>query len=146
MQASRVISIRLGANVIVERRRRDNINESIQELSIIVPASMLVSGAAQSPPQHASPAGGQAQPGKPNKGVVLRKSIEYIRLLRAQTERQRERMGLLGSPPSSSEPQLMTESEIVRLGGIVPVDENMVAPASPSSLWQDESAITEDES
>ncbi|ORY78111.1 helix-loop-helix DNA-binding domain-domain-containing protein [Protomyces lactucae-debilis] len=85
----------------VERRRRDNINESIQELSHIVPATMLGTAAPQthSPPPQASPVGGNTVPAaKPNKGVVLRKSIEYIGMLRSELDRRNERVRVLGIP------------------------------------------------
>ncbi|PVZ97037.1 hypothetical protein BB558_007025 [Smittium angustum] len=47
----------------VERRRRDNINEQIQELYSLLPASMKDPGT------------------KPNKGLILRKSVAYIKEL-----------------------------------------------------------------
>ncbi|RUS12460.1 helix-loop-helix DNA-binding domain-containing protein [Endogone sp. FLAS-F59071] len=50
----------------VERRRRDNINEKIQELGQLLP-EQLVDGA-----------------NKPNKGAILRKSVDHIKTL--QTE------------------------------------------------------------
>jgi hypothetical protein len=48
---------------LVERRRRDNINERIQELGLLLPDATL-DGA-----------------NKPNKGQILRKSVEQIKLL-----------------------------------------------------------------
>jgi hypothetical protein len=48
---------------LVERRRRDNINDRIQELGLLLPDNTL-DGA-----------------NKPNKGQILRKSVEQIKLL-----------------------------------------------------------------
>ncbi|KAJ1559088.1 hypothetical protein HK405_012055 [Cladochytrium tenue] len=58
----------------VERRRRDNINEKIQELSSLLPDF-----------------GGDIQ----NKGSILRRSVEYIKMMQALASRQQERMGEL---------------------------------------------------
>ncbi|KAF8915612.1 hypothetical protein BGZ58_005468, partial [Dissophora ornata] len=59
-----------------ERRRRDNINEKIQELSTLLPDCYVDSA------------------NKPNKGVILRKSVDYIRhlqqLVASQTNRNQE--------------------------------------------------------
>jgi hypothetical protein len=57
----------------VERRRRDHINEKIQELSSLLP-------------QFASDA-----QNKPNKGTVLRRSVEYIRHMQLFAARQMDR-------------------------------------------------------
>ncbi|CAG8647374.1 3319_t:CDS:2, partial [Ambispora gerdemannii] len=54
----------------VERRRRDNINEKIQELSTLLPD--LYNDSAN----------------KPNKGVILRKSVDYIRDLKKIVDQQ----------------------------------------------------------
>ncbi|KAF9978958.1 hypothetical protein BGZ73_007845 [Actinomortierella ambigua] len=60
----------------VERRRRDNINEKIQELSTLLPETYIDTA------------------NKPNKGVILRKSVDYIRhlqqLVASQTSRNQE--------------------------------------------------------
>ncbi|KAJ3416923.1 hypothetical protein HDV05_007981 [Chytridiales sp. JEL 0842] len=55
----------------VERRRRDNINEKIHELSSLLPDFA---------------ADGQ------NKGSILRRSVEYIKMMQALATRQQERM------------------------------------------------------
>lgn len=55
----------------VERRRRDNINEKIQELASLMP-DLGGSPIPESPTTKDS---------KPNKGIVLRKSVDYIRHL-----------------------------------------------------------------
>ncbi|KAI8595780.1 Myc-type, basic helix-loop-helix domain-containing protein [Dissophora ornata] len=57
----------------VERRRRDNINEKIQELSTLLP-DIYVDNA-----------------NKPNKGVILRKSVDYIRHLQQLVSSQATR-------------------------------------------------------
>ncbi|KAI9357000.1 hypothetical protein DFJ73DRAFT_758397 [Zopfochytrium polystomum] len=55
----------------VERRRRDNINEKIHELSSLLPEF----------PSEAQ-----------NKGSILRRSVEYIKMMQALATRQQERM------------------------------------------------------
>lgn len=57
----------------VERRRRDNINEKIQELSTLLPDCLVDST------------------NKPNKGVILRKSVDYIRQLQQLVQQQGHR-------------------------------------------------------
>lgn len=60
----------------VERRRRDNINDRIQELSLIVPDcidEIVIPGTLSVPTLAAA--------GKPHKGDVLKKSADYIKLL-----------------------------------------------------------------
>ncbi|KAF9102181.1 hypothetical protein BGX29_004888 [Mortierella sp. GBA35] len=57
----------------VERRRRDNINEKIQELSTLLPEIYVDSA------------------NKPNKGVILRKSVDYIRHLQQLVASQNNR-------------------------------------------------------
>ncbi|KAF9579570.1 hypothetical protein BGW38_004120 [Lunasporangiospora selenospora] len=60
----------------VERRRRDNINEKIQELSTLLPDCYIDTS------------------NKPNKGMILRKSVDYIRhlqqLVASQSTRNQE--------------------------------------------------------
>jgi hypothetical protein len=58
---------------VVERRRRDNINEKIQELSTLLPDIYVDSA------------------NKPNKGVILRKSVDYIRHLQQLVSSQASR-------------------------------------------------------
>jgi hypothetical protein len=57
----------------VERRRRDHINEKIQELSSLLP-------------EFASD-----QQNKPNKGTILKRSVEYIRHMQLFAARQMDR-------------------------------------------------------
>ncbi|RKP11931.1 helix-loop-helix DNA-binding domain-containing protein, partial [Piptocephalis cylindrospora] len=63
----------------VERRRRDNINEKIQELSHLVPDCFGAINAA-------------ASGMKANKGAILRKSVDYIRQLQSLVNQQSGRM------------------------------------------------------
>lgn len=57
----------------VERRRRDHINEKIQELSALLPE---FAGDAQN---------------KPNKGTILKRSVDYLKHIHAFAARQMER-------------------------------------------------------
>ncbi|KAH9059506.1 helix-loop-helix DNA-binding domain-containing protein [Lactarius vividus] len=103
----------------VERRRRDNINEKISELATLIPECILDPGASTQTPTSPTPddvllgnlipeGAAQAAAGedsgksegagetvvKANKGMILRKSVEYIRYLQqlvmAQASRNRE--------------------------------------------------------
>ncbi|KAI8145865.1 helix-loop-helix DNA-binding domain-containing protein [Fennellomyces sp. T-0311] len=67
----------------VERRRRENINERIQELGSLLPEHMLDECSSNS-------AGGAGN--KPNKGAVLRKSVEHIKLLQHDVSTFRHRV------------------------------------------------------
>lgn len=60
----------------MERRRRDNINERIQELGTLLPESMTIEE------------GGVA---KLNKGTILRKSVEQIKMLQKDLREQEQR-------------------------------------------------------
>ncbi|KAI9265615.1 helix-loop-helix DNA-binding domain-containing protein [Sporodiniella umbellata] len=62
----------------VERRRRDNINDRIQELCTLLPESSL-DGATVGQQQQQ-----QQQQNKLNKGVILKKSVEHVRFLQQQ--------------------------------------------------------------
>lgn len=65
----------------VERRRRDNINNTIFELSSVVPNAI--------------------QPGqKPNKGNILKLSLDYIKDLQAENNALKERLAHFTSSPS----------------------------------------------
>ncbi|CAG8500519.1 9994_t:CDS:2 [Paraglomus occultum] len=57
----------------VERRRRDHINERIQELSTLLPETYVDNS------------------NKPNKGIILRKSVDYIRDLKQKVRDQSTR-------------------------------------------------------
>ncbi|KAJ1550763.1 hypothetical protein HK096_005167 [Nowakowskiella sp. JEL0078] len=57
----------------VERRRRDNINEKIQELATLLPDLA------------------QDVQNKPNKGVILRRSVDYIRHIQSYTMKLEQR-------------------------------------------------------
>lgn len=60
----------------VERRRRDTINERINELGTLLPESMLDSNG----------------PNKPNKGVILKKLVEHIRFLQQEMQTYQARI------------------------------------------------------
>ncbi|KAI9320021.1 Myc-type, basic helix-loop-helix domain-containing protein [Dichotomocladium elegans] len=59
----------------VERRRRDNINDRIQELGNMLPESMLDNGNY-----------------KPNKGIILKKSVDHIRHLQHEVNAYQQRI------------------------------------------------------
>jgi len=82
----------------VERRRRDNINEKISELSTLIPECLLTDAPAPATGKDdvlgaVDEEGGKEGP-KANKGMILRKSVDYIKylqqLVRAQASRNRE--------------------------------------------------------
>lgn len=112
----------------VERRRRDNINDRISELAALIPAVLLESASAEDAPPSPStlfspqsgtvPLPGTSSAGsaaRPNKGVVLQKSVEYIRhlqtILEASSRREdelqqtilelRQRLGESPMPPTN---------------------------------------------
>uniref|UniRef100_A0A1D1Z6K9 Microphthalmia-associated transcription factor n=1 Tax=Anthurium amnicola TaxID=1678845 RepID=A0A1D1Z6K9_9ARAE len=89
----------------VERRRRDNINEKIHELSTLLP-DLYVDSA-----------------NKPNKGVILRKSVDYIRLLQSLVEQERSR-------------NVKLESQVRELTSQtgIPIDNNSGSASSRSDL------------
>ncbi|KAG1469044.1 hypothetical protein G6F56_003490 [Rhizopus delemar] len=70
----------------VERRRRENINERIQELGTMLPESMLEEITVQ--------VGNNM---KPNKGAILRKSVDQIRLMQQQVIDYKKRIQELES-------------------------------------------------
>jgi hypothetical protein len=86
----------------VERRRRDNINEKIQELALLLPDC-------SNDPNN-----------KPNKGAILRKSVEYIRrvqqIMHQQNQRNQELEALV--------------AQLQRERGISPSDTNTSTTAS----------------
>jgi Helix-loop-helix DNA-binding domain len=124
----------------VERRRRDNINEKIQELAAIIPdefmtpAGMMHGGA--SSPLSASPATHHAPDGtiKHNKGVILRKSVDYIRSLQDVVKESQRRARRL-------------EEEVKRLGGdpkLVDQDESRresMSHIEDEESWLDDALI-----
>jgi len=85
----------------VERRRRDQINDRIQELARLIPEEFmntpLRNSNNPSSPLSASPATHHAPDGsiKPNKGVILRKSVDYIRTLQDACREQQRRTKVL---------------------------------------------------
>ncbi|KAJ2741024.1 hypothetical protein GGI20_005466 [Coemansia sp. BCRC 34301] len=76
----------------VERRRRDNINERIQDLLVLLPEIMIDPNT------------------KPNKGVILKKSVEYIRQLQSMIQTQGARIRELESGGMSSGLQHQAQS------------------------------------
>ncbi|KAH8101961.1 HLH-domain-containing protein [Cristinia sonorae] len=136
----------------VERRRRDNINEKISELATLIPECLLDPSATPSSAlatnddgllSPTSPVGGfdgeddkdsgkdgkdsgkdgkESGAVKANKGMILRKSVEYIRYLQelvsAQASRNRDleqqlqtyRSGGIPTPPSGSSSTPLTSS------------------------------------
>ncbi|CDH52706.1 predicted protein [Lichtheimia corymbifera JMRC:FSU:9682] len=72
----------------VERRRRENINDRIQELGSLLPEPMLEEC-------NSNCAGGTSN--KPNKGAILRKSVDHIRLLQQDVNTYRHRIQELES-------------------------------------------------
>ena len=129
----------------VERRRRDNINEKIQELASIIPDAFMAPAAAAaaaaaggagagphgtSPPLGASPSTHHAPDGtiKHNKGIILRKSVDYIRSLQDIVNEFQRRARRL-------------EEEVKRLGG----DPNMVDQDDSAARRDDIRPFVEDE-
>ncbi|KAI8060009.1 hypothetical protein BC940DRAFT_312953 [Gongronella butleri] len=66
---------------LVERRRRDNINERIQELCTMLPQHLLDATTAH---PHLIAGGQHRSPNTINKGTILRLSVEHIRQLQDQ--------------------------------------------------------------
>lgn len=64
---------------IVERRRRDNINDRIQELCTLLPETALESTSI-------------GPNNKPNKGAILRKSVDHIRQLQQEVHSYHQRV------------------------------------------------------
>ncbi|KAI8368009.1 hypothetical protein EDC96DRAFT_552909 [Choanephora cucurbitarum] len=89
----------------VERRRRDNINNTIFELSSVVPNAI--------------------QPGqKPNKGNILKLSLDYIKDLQAENTALKERLSQYTSlsPPSLLKDE--TDESLIK---------NQPSPSAPNS-------------
>lgn len=81
------ITLRLNNTLctLVERRRRENINERIQELGTMLPESMLEELASS-----VNANGGNNN--KPNKGAILRKSVDHIRILQQEVTNYKQRI------------------------------------------------------
>jgi Helix-loop-helix DNA-binding domain len=124
----------------VERRRRDNINEKIQELASIIPDEFMTPPNAAihgtSSPLGASPSTHHAPDGtvKHNKGIILRKSVDYIRSLQDVVRESQRRARRL-------------EEEVKRLGGdptMVDQDESRresVSNMEDEENWLDDALI-----
>ncbi|KAF8605754.1 HLH-domain-containing protein [Ceratobasidium sp. AG-I] len=96
----------------VERRRRDNINEKISELSTLIPECLLTDAPTPATGKDdvlgpVDEEGGKEGP-KANKGMILRKSVDYIKylqqLVRAQASRNRELESQLSQYRGPDEP------------------------------------------
>ncbi|KAI8326152.1 HLH-domain-containing protein [Martensiomyces pterosporus] len=97
----------------VERRRRDNINDRIQELYTLLPETMIDANT------------------KPNKGIILKKSVEYIRQLQQMLQAQSVRVHELetGIPVSAAHQQQGSSGLAAMLAGAA----GMNASRSPGS-------------
>lgn len=71
----------------VERRRRENINERIQELGTMLPETMLEELASSCVNN-----GSGSNNNKPNKGAILRKSVDHIRILQQEVTNYKQRI------------------------------------------------------
>ncbi len=69
----------------IERRRRDILNDKIDELASIIPHQLLVA-TPRSPPFHSPNPGTKG--GKPNKGTILSRSVDYIKSLQHSIDEQ----------------------------------------------------------
>ncbi|KAI9495158.1 Myc-type, basic helix-loop-helix domain-containing protein, partial [Zychaea mexicana] len=74
----------------VERRRRDNINDRIQELGTLLPDSMIENNNGSY---------------KPNKGIILRRSVDHIRFLQQEVNTYQQRIQQLESVLQSYQQQ-----------------------------------------
>ncbi|CAE7057517.1 unnamed protein product [Rhizoctonia solani] len=134
----------------VERRRRDNINEKISELSTLIPECLLSESlSAKDDVLGAVDEEGTREGPKANKGMILRKSVDYIKylqqLVRAQASRNRELESQLShyrgatGPDTSDNPATLLPllgsadaATSVDLSNLVPIeDEDMIM--SPSA-------------
>lgn len=103
----------------VERRRRDNINNTIFELSSVVPNAI--------------------QPGqKPNKGNILKLSLDYIRELQSENAALKERLSHFSSSRTSSISPPLTAATLTTAPMVTSVDEMNNAnyhqsPSAPTS-------------
>ncbi|EFP84009.1 uncharacterized protein PGTG_09722 [Puccinia graminis f. sp. tritici CRL 75-36-700-3] len=130
----------------VERRRRDNINDRITELAGLLPTCLLdtvvtpnESGmmmVVNEEPSQADDSQGlnSASHTKPNKGMILAKSVDYIKhlkhLLELQSQRNTELEAELkrvrsGTEPHQEDPKQQGTEEKVR-GGVTGEDEENV--------------------
>jgi predicted ABC-class ATPase len=69
--------------LLVERRRRENINERIQELGTMLPEAML---------EELITVNANGSSNKPNKGAILRKSVDHIRVLQQEVSSHKQRI------------------------------------------------------
>jgi len=105
----------------VERRRRDLINEKIQELGKLLPEDMDGSGSSNPPELSAAMSGGSqsnTKDAKNNKGVILKRSVDYILQLQQSKRDLEDRERLLQQQTRDMEQRQRGLEELVtRLGG-----------------------------
>ncbi|KAI9475858.1 MAG: hypothetical protein EXX96DRAFT_484936 [Benjaminiella poitrasii] len=77
------ILINIYIHILVERRRRDNINERIQELCSLLPETYLFEGGSSN---------SNTTNNKPNKGFILKKSVDHIRQLQQEVQTYHKRV------------------------------------------------------
>lgn len=65
------------ASILVERRRRDNINERIQELGTLLPEELTMEESGMA---------------RLNKGTILRKSVDHIKMLQQELSNYQQRV------------------------------------------------------
>lgn len=159
----------------VERRRRDNINEKISELATLIPECMLDVGNTNTTPNlddqllspisptdsvvpplkreddASTPSASAADNGvvKANKGMILRKSVEYIRYLQqlvtAQGARNREleqelkayRSSNKDGVASSTSPEASSSSLMNSLSSVATQDEDRMVLAAEAAAGFD---------
>ncbi|CAG8722775.1 14741_t:CDS:2, partial [Racocetra persica] len=92
----------------VERRRRDNINEKIQELCALIPDNFLY----------------RSSTDKPNKGVILRKVVEYIKHLQQLIGEQQSHNIVLENTVMDMKPD-MYNSNLNKLSQCNSLDESV---------------------
>ncbi|WEJ93065.1 retrograde regulation protein 1 [Yamadazyma tenuis] len=79
-----------------DRKRRDNINDKIQELLTLVPEDLFKDTGVSKDPDDELMRNSGTKDGKPNKGQILTKSVEYIQYLQNQIdENNRKEVELL---------------------------------------------------
>lgn len=76
--------------IIVERRRRNNINDNIRNLGALLPENMCQ--------------------GKLNKGTILRGSVMYIHMLNDQLSKYKERLEHLNYEAAALNPSLLNQT------------------------------------
>lgn len=78
IKSNKKLIIKLDSSLLVERRRRDNINDRIQELGTLLPEAAIDDGVTRM-----------------NKGTILRKSVEQIRKMQHDISQYQQRISEL---------------------------------------------------